>query len=60
MRTDRGPGAGSRSADPDADCATLTRAGAAVEGPTDLLWGRQATLAAPDGNSFVLQAPTGS
>ncbi|MFD4829461.1 VOC family protein [Streptomyces uncialis] len=40
----------------------MTEAGADVEGPTDLPWGRQATLTDPDGNSFVLaaQAPVGA
>ncbi|MBO8193082.1 VOC family protein [Streptomyces oryzae] len=41
----------------DADCAALVQAGAAVEGPTQLPWGRQAILTDPDGNSFVLAAP---
>ncbi|WP_405613549.1 VOC family protein [Streptomyces sp. NBC_01511] len=44
------------TADLDGDCAALVGAGVAVEGPTDLPWGRQATLADPDGNSFVLAA----
>ncbi|GAA3469278.1 VOC family protein [Nonomuraea roseola] len=43
--------------DLDADCAQLAKAGGAIEGPTDLPWGRQATLTDPDGNSFVLSAP---
>ncbi|MFJ4771058.1 VOC family protein [Streptomyces uncialis] len=46
--------------DLDADCAALREAGAAVEGPTDLPWGRQATLTDPDGNAFVLAAPSRS
>ncbi|WP_433721944.1 glyoxalase superfamily protein [Nocardia sp. CA-129566] len=44
------------TADLDADCAVLTKAGAQVEGPTELPWGRQATLTDPDGNRFVLAA----
>ncbi|TDE45733.1 glyoxalase [Nonomuraea mesophila] len=44
------------TADLDADCAALVKAGAAVEGPTDQPWGRLATLADPDGNRFVLAA----
>ncbi|MEV4238716.1 MULTISPECIES: glyoxalase superfamily protein [unclassified Nocardia] len=44
------------TADLDADCAALAEAGVAVEGPTDLPWGRQATLTDPDGNRFVLAA----
>ncbi|MEV2272314.1 VOC family protein [Nonomuraea africana] len=46
--------------DLDADCAELAKAGAGIEGPTDLPWGRQATLTDPDGNSFVLSAPAPS
>ncbi|GAA2628816.1 VOC family protein [Actinomadura fulvescens] len=42
------------TADLDGDCAELTRAGIAVEGPQDLPWGRQATLADPDGNGLIL------
>ncbi|MHA6624272.1 VOC family protein [Pseudonocardia sichuanensis] len=42
--------------DLDADCAALTDAGVAVDGPNDLPWGRQATFADPDGNGFVLSA----
>ncbi|MBG0831842.1 VOC family protein [Planomonospora sp. ID67723] len=45
------------SADLQADCARLTAAGAQVEGPVDLPWGRQATLRDPDGNGFILAAP---
>ncbi|OUC94078.1 VOC family protein [Streptosporangium minutum] len=45
------------TADLDADCAQLAKAGAAIEGPTDLPWGRQAILTDPDGNSFVLSTP---
>ncbi|MFI8849040.1 VOC family protein [Streptomyces sp. 891-h] len=46
------------TSDLDTDCAELTRAGAAVEGPHALPWGRQATLTDPDGNSFVLAEPS--
>ncbi|WP_378731170.1 VOC family protein [Nocardia brasiliensis] len=45
------------SNDVDAVAARLREAGAVVDGPDDLPWGRQATFADPDGNSFVLQAP---
>lgn len=45
------------TSDLDADCAQLTKAGAAVKGPTDLPWGRQATFTDADGNGFVLSAP---
>jgi catechol 2,3-dioxygenase-like lactoylglutathione lyase family enzyme len=45
------------STDLDADCDELKQAGVAVDGPNDLPWGRQATLADPDGNGFVLTAP---
>ncbi|WP_067136297.1 VOC family protein [Microtetraspora malaysiensis] len=48
------------TADLDADCAALLAAGAAVHGPTDQPWGRQATVTDPDGNSFVLCAPATS
>ncbi|MGI5347120.1 VOC family protein [Streptomyces sp. CA-250714] len=48
------------TSDLDADCAGLAQAGAAVEGPDELPWGRQATLVDPDGNSFVLATPTPS
>ncbi|MEV4166307.1 VOC family protein [Nonomuraea dietziae] len=48
------------TSDLDADCAELLKAGAAVQGPTELPWGRQATLTDPDGNSFVLSAPAPS
>jgi catechol 2,3-dioxygenase-like lactoylglutathione lyase family enzyme len=44
------------SDDLDADCAALTAEGVAVDGPHDQPWGRQATFADPDGNSFVLSA----
>jgi predicted enzyme related to lactoylglutathione lyase len=44
------------TADLDADCAALADAGATIDGPTDLPWGRQATLTDPDGNRFVLAA----
>ncbi|WP_219416356.1 VOC family protein [Pseudonocardia nigra] len=40
--------------DLDGDCAALANAGVAVEGPTDMPWGRQATFSDPDGNGFVL------
>ena len=42
------------SDDLDGDCAALAEAGVAVDGPTDLPWGRQATFCDPDGNGFVL------
>lgn len=45
-----------QSDDLDSDCASLKQAGAAVDGPTDQPWGRQAVLADPDGNRFVLAA----
>ncbi|CAM4291887.1 glyoxalase superfamily protein [Nocardia ninae] len=45
------------SDDVDAAAARLREAGAQVDGPHELPWGRQATFADPDGNSFVLQAP---
>ncbi|MGP3987144.1 VOC family protein [Streptomyces sp. 3N207] len=48
------------TSDLDADCAGLAQAGAAIEGPNELPWGRQATLADPDGNRFVLSAPAPS
>ncbi|WP_343950967.1 VOC family protein [Nonomuraea longicatena] len=48
------------TADLDADCAELVKSGAAVQGPTDLPWGRQATLTDPDGNGFVLSAGSGA
>ncbi|MBT2210839.1 MULTISPECIES: VOC family protein [Actinomadura] len=44
------------TSDLDGDCAELRRAGVDVEGPQDLPWGRQATLADPDGNGIVLAA----
>ncbi len=44
------------SPDIDAVVARLREAGAEVDGPTELPWGRQATFADPDGNSFVLAA----
>lgn len=54
------PGAGDgiilESDDLDADCAALVAAGVAVDGPTEMPWGRQATFADPDGNGFVLTA----
>ncbi|MET9891732.1 VOC family protein [Streptomyces sp. NPDC006465] len=40
--------------DVDADCARLTAAGVAVEGPDDLPWGRMASFGDPDGNSLML------
>lgn len=40
--------------DVDADCARLTAAGVAVEGPDDLPWGRMASFSDPDGNSLML------
>lgn len=48
--------------DLDADCTELARAGAAVDGPENLPWGRQATVTDPDGNGLVLSqkpAPAG-
>ncbi|MFI6042809.1 VOC family protein [Nocardia sp. NPDC051321] len=44
------------SDDVDAAAARLRDAGAQVDGPNELPWGRQATFVDPDGNSFVLQA----
>lgn len=44
------------TSDLDADCARLAQAGAAIDGPVDLPWGRQATFTDPDGNAFVLSA----
>ncbi|MFJ6832333.1 VOC family protein [Streptomyces sp. NPDC091209] len=40
--------------DVDADCARLTAAGVAVEGPDDLPWGRMASFRDPDGNGLML------
>ncbi|MFC9439755.1 VOC family protein [Nocardia sp. NPDC057030] len=45
------------SDDVDGAVARLRAAGAEVDGPNELPWGRQATFTDPDGNSFVLQAP---
>jgi catechol 2,3-dioxygenase-like lactoylglutathione lyase family enzyme len=44
------------TSDFDADCAALAEAGVTLEGPIDTPWGKQATFADPDGNSFVLCA----
>ncbi|MFA1539931.1 VOC family protein [Actinomadura monticuli] len=44
------------TSDLDADCERLRGAGVGVDGPHDLPWGRQATLADPDGNGIVLAA----
>jgi predicted enzyme related to lactoylglutathione lyase len=50
-----------QTTDLDGDCAELARAGAEVEGPVDLPWGRQATVTDPDGNGLVLsQRPASS
>ncbi|WP_454295374.1 VOC family protein [Salana multivorans] len=43
------------SDDLDADVARLQSAGVVVDGPTEMPWGRQAVLADPDGNGYVLQ-----
>ena len=40
--------------DVDADCARLTAAGVAVEGPDDLPWGRMASFRDQDGNGLML------
>ncbi|MET9447999.1 VOC family protein [Streptomyces cinerochromogenes] len=40
--------------DVDADCARLAAAGAAVQGPDELPWGRMASFADPDGNGLML------
>jgi catechol 2,3-dioxygenase-like lactoylglutathione lyase family enzyme len=40
--------------DVDADCARLTEAGIAVDGPGDQPWGRMASFADPDGNGLLL------
>jgi catechol 2,3-dioxygenase-like lactoylglutathione lyase family enzyme len=40
--------------DVDADCARLTEAGIAVDGPGDQPWGRMASFADPDGNGLML------
>ncbi|TYB48042.1 VOC family protein [Actinomadura chibensis] len=42
------------TSDLDDDCERLRQAGVDVDGPQDLPWGRQATLADPDGNGLVL------
>jgi catechol 2,3-dioxygenase-like lactoylglutathione lyase family enzyme len=47
------------TADLDADCTELARAGAGVEGPVDYPWGRQATVEDPDGNGLVLAQAAG-
>ncbi|MEU6600284.1 VOC family protein [Streptomyces flaveolus] len=40
--------------DVDADCARLAAAGARVQGPDDVPWGRMASFADPDGNGLML------
>ncbi|UFR03133.1 VOC family protein [Streptomyces sp. Go40/10] len=40
--------------DVDADCARLAAAGATVQGPDELPWGRMASFADPDGNGLML------
>ncbi|AWT44639.1 MULTISPECIES: VOC family protein [Streptomyces] len=40
--------------DVDADCARLTAAGTAVQGPDDVPWGRMASFTDPDGNGLML------
>ncbi|MBF6237008.1 VOC family protein [Nocardia otitidiscaviarum] len=40
--------------DVDGVVARLRAAGASVQDPEEMPWGRQATFADPDGNSFVL------
>lgn len=47
------------STDLDADAEAARAAGGTVEGPTEMPWGRQAVVADPDGNSFVLAAAQG-
>lgn len=44
------------SDDLDGAVARLREAGTQVEGPNEMPWGRQATFADPDGNSFVLSS----
>ncbi|MEU2032293.1 VOC family protein [Nocardia amamiensis] len=44
------------SDDLDGVVARLREAGAQVDGPSEMPWGRQATFADPDGNSFVLSS----
>lgn len=43
--------------DVDADCERLRQAGVELDGPRDYPWGRQATLADPDGNGLILSSP---
>ncbi|WEO96152.1 VOC family protein [Streptomyces sp. FXJ1.172] len=40
--------------DVDADCARLAGAGAEVQGPDELPWGRMASFTDPDGNGLML------
>ncbi|MET8830089.1 VOC family protein [Streptomyces sp. NPDC004610] len=40
--------------DVDTDCARLTEAGVAVEGPEEQPWGRMASFRDPDGNALML------
>ncbi|MGV4985360.1 VOC family protein [Streptomyces sp. NPDC001709] len=40
--------------DVDADCARLAAAGAPVQGPDELPWGRMASFTDPDGNGLML------
>ncbi|MET8765794.1 VOC family protein [Streptomyces sp. NPDC004658] len=42
------------STDVDADCARLAAAGAQVQGPDDVPWGRMASFTDPDGNGLML------
>lgn len=44
--------------DMGAQVARLSKAGVAVDGPKTTPWGVQATFTDPDGNGFVLSAPT--
>ncbi|MFI5779690.1 VOC family protein [Nocardia sp. NPDC051570] len=44
------------SVDLDATVARLRESGAEVDGPQDLPWGRRASFADPDGDSFILAA----
>ncbi|MFD4369932.1 VOC family protein [Rhodococcus sp. NPDC058521] len=46
------------SADLEADAKKLREAGVTVDGPDEMPWGKQATFADPDGNNFVLSAPS--
>ncbi|WP_067547674.1 VOC family protein [Nocardia crassostreae] len=48
------------SDDLDGAVARLRASGAHVDGPADMPWGRQATFADPDGNSYVLTAANGA